>query len=222
MNEVNEYLSILEKCPKLERITKNDNESENKDNNDVPVNEELDKYITESTEIFHFTVNNYQLKIKELYTSISTPNQNHIVLLGPTLTGKTNAIISIHSISSLLNEINNDKYPLISYIKLFPHAKSSYEIFGKNDVRTAHQNNNILLSNMLSFFEDYNEKTLEEINNVYRKLCRTTKWEEKVPEVNKEEEEKKEAKREEEKKLEEQKEEEKKEENNGENAEKNK
>ena len=194
-------------------------ESENKDNNDVPVNEELDKYITESTEIFHFTVNNYQLKIKELYTSISTPNQNHIVLLGPTLTGKTNAIISIHSISSLLNEINNDKYPLISYIKLFPHAKSSYEIFGKNDVRTAHQNNNILLSNMLSFFEDYNEKTLEEINNVYRKLCRTTKWEEKVPEVNKEEEEKKEAKREEEKKLEEQKEEEKKEENNGENAE---
>lgn len=119
MNEVNEYLSILEKCPKLERITKNDNESENKDNlYDIEL---CRKVYHLSYEQLFFLLNNYTSRKESNYISLMFRSQNIQELNDFFSYGNThykNVLNKIEQIIYAGDKSNEVSIPYIKYLNV--------------------------------------------------------------------------------------------------------
>ena len=103
---------------------------------------------------------------KSLYYSLK--NSNSFILLGPSLSGKSNAISSLREISVKLNEKDNDKYPILNYIKIYPNSKDYKELFIDNNIKVGYQVNNIFFKNMIQFFD--NRQGMDELQYQYKKM----------------------------------------------------
>ena len=116
---------------------------------------------------FNFEKGDYIKKIQSLYNSLNL--YNSFILIGPPLSGKTNSLVYLREISIKLNEINNDLYPIFSYIKIYPKFKNFEDIFMLNNIKFPYQINNIYIKNMIDFL-DKGENYLIELHNHYKKL----------------------------------------------------
>ena len=115
---------------------------------------------------FSFSNDIYKQKIKDLYDSLK--DRQSFILLGSALSGKSNAISTLKEISSKLNEINNDKYPIFNYIKFYPNSKDYKEFFIKNNIKVGYQVNNIYFKNLIQFMD--NRQGMEELHYQYKKM----------------------------------------------------
>ena len=126
-----------------------------------------DSIYEETFKKFSFDKNYYIEKIKNLYSSLK--NRNSFVLLGPCLSGKSNALIYLKEISMKLNKINSDNYPNFSYVKIYPNYKNYDDVFISNNVMAGYQANNIYFKNMINFLE-LGGKFTTELHEHYKKL----------------------------------------------------
>ena len=138
-----------------------------KDKKEEKILTEEDTIFIESFKKFSFEKGNYIEKIQSLYDSLKI--NNSFVLLGPTLTGKTNSMVILRDVSIQLSEIDENKYPIFSYVKIYPNYKDYEDIFIANDIKTAYQNNNIYFKNMINFLDE-GGNLLNELHNHYKKL----------------------------------------------------
>ena len=113
---------------------------------------------------FSFSNENYKNKIKSIYDTLS--ENNSYVLLGPSLSGKTNAITCLRDISLKLNSIDNNKYPVFNYVKIYQNSKEYEEIFVKDDIKVKHQVNNVFIKNMIYLF--HNKQNINELKLQYK------------------------------------------------------
>ena len=157
-----------EECEKINNLKKKKkmNEDIKKDKDEKIITKE-DSIFINSFKKFSFDKGNYIEKIQTLYNNLKVSNS--FVLLGPTLTGKSNSLVILRDISINLNKINNNIYPIFSYIKIYPNFKDYRDIFITNYIKNAYQNNNIYFKNMISFLEE-NENLLSELHNHYKKI----------------------------------------------------
>ena len=157
-----------------EECEKNNNLKKKKKNEEVQKEKEEKKKLTkedslfiESYKKFCFDKGNYIEKIQTLYNNLK--DCNSFVLLGPTLTGKSNSLVILRELSKKLNKIDNNKYPIFSYIKIYPNYKDYRDIFQSNNIKTAYQINNIYFKNMIYFLEQ-GGNLLTELHNHYKKI----------------------------------------------------
>ena len=114
---------------------------------------------------FNFRNNAYKVKIKTIYDLLST-NQS-LIILGPTLTGKTNILVLLRDISIKLNEINKNDYPIFNYVKIFHNYKDYHYTFLNNDKKFCYQINNIFFKNIIEFL-DNDENLIKELDDHYK------------------------------------------------------
>ena len=127
-----------------------------------------DLIFNETLQQFGFSKNNYVEKIKTLYNNLN--NGNSFVLLGPSLSGKSNAIVLMKEISLKLNKIDNVKYQNLKYIKIYPNFKSHSEVFYENNIMSSYQSNNIYFNNMIKFLQNRSNDILTELHEHYKTL----------------------------------------------------
>ena len=166
---INIILFDYEECERINNIQKKKKMME--ENKKVIIEEKKltveDNIFINSFKKFNFDKGNYIEKIQNLYYSLK--NNNSFILLGPTLTGKSNSLVILKDISIKLNKINNDLYPVISYIKIYPNFKQNEDIFITNHIKTAYQNNNIYFKNMINFLDE-GGNLLDELHGHYKKI----------------------------------------------------
>ena len=127
-------------------------------------NLEYDEVYNEVLSKFSFDNDNYKNKIRTIYTTLK--DNNSYVLLGPALSGKTNAITCLRDISVKLNQIDNDKYPVFNYVKIYQNSKEHDQIFVKNDLKVKYQVNNVFFKNMIYLFQ--NKQNITELQYQYK------------------------------------------------------
>jgi DNA-directed RNA polymerase delta subunit len=125
---------------------------------------EHDEIYNEVLSKFSFGNDNYKNKIKSIYNTLNM--NNSYVLLGPALSGKTNAITCLRDISVKLNKIDNNKFPIFNYIKIYQNSKEYEEIFVKDDMKVQHQVNNVFFKNMIYLFS--NQQYINELEYQYK------------------------------------------------------
>ena len=152
--------------PDKNNIQKNLKINEEKKNIEEEKQNEDDKIYDEILAKFSFGNSLYKEKLKSLYYSLK--NANSFILLGPSLSGKSNAISSLREISVKLNEKDNDKYPILNYIKIYPNSKDYKELFIDNNIKVGYQVNNIFFKNMIQFFD--NRQGMDELQYQYKKM----------------------------------------------------
>ena len=146
----------------------NNNIIPNEDLNTENQNETyLDKTCDEILSIFSFENDDYKNKLKTLYTSLN--HYQSFVLLGPTLTGKSNLFVSMRDLSLKLHEISDDYFPVFNYIKCFPNHKDYSEIFVKNDIKYSYQINNIHFKNLCDIIRRQGP-TMDDLHQRYKKM----------------------------------------------------
>ena len=126
-----------------------------------------DSIFNETLLQFGFSKNNYVEKIKNLYYNLN--KRNSFVLLGPTLSGKSNAIFFMKEISLKLNKLNNEKYQNLNYVKIYPNSKNHSDIFFENNILTSYQSNNIYFNNMIYFLQNKHDLLIE-LHEHYKNL----------------------------------------------------
>ena len=136
---------------------------ENKLNLD-PKELEYDAIYNDVLSKFSFGNENYKERIKTIYSTFD--KNNSYVLLGPSLTGKTNAITCLREISVKLNKIDNDKFPVFNYVKIYHNSKEYDQIFIKDDLRVKYQVNNVFFKNMIFLFQ--NKQNISELQHQYK------------------------------------------------------
>ena len=153
------------KSKKLEKqlTLKNDNIIKEPE---IETKNEVDDIYNDILAKFSFGNDLYKEKIKSLYNSLK--DGNSFILLGPALSGKSNAISSLREISIKLNELNNDTYPILNYIKLYPNSKNYKEFFINNNIKVGYQVNNIYFKNLIQFMD--NRQGIEELHYQYKKM----------------------------------------------------
>ena len=147
-------------------------------NINITINEEQNSIIEKQNENDHiydailskFSFGNdiYKEKIKTLYNSLK--DSYSLILLGPSLSGKSNAISSLKEISVKLNELDNDKYPIFNYIKIYPNSKDYKDFFINNNIKVGYQVNNIFFKNIIQFMD--NRQGMEELHYQYKKMSK--------------------------------------------------
>ena len=160
---------------KIAKNLKNIKHDKNQNQNNLKVNEDQN-YETEKSkeemiydEIlakFSFSNNIYKEKIKSLYNSLN--DGNSFILLGPSLSGKSNSFASLKEISTKLNELDNEKYPIFNYIKIYQNSKDYKEFFINNNIKVGYQVNNIFFKNLVHFMD--NRQGMEELHYQYKKM----------------------------------------------------
>ena len=153
-----------EKNNNLKKKKKNEDKKEKKEEKILTIE---DNIFIDAFKKFSFDKGNYIKKIQNLYDSLK--DNNSFVLLGPTLSGKTNSLVILRDSSIQLNEINNDLYPIFSYVKIYPNYKDNEDIFISNNLKTSYQNNNIYFKNMVNFLDE-GGNLLNELHNHYKKI----------------------------------------------------
>ena len=148
---------------KEEEVTKNSVPTENN------IIDDYDNIYDEALKKFSFGNNFYKSKIKELYESLN--NNKSFVLLGPELSGKTNAIVTLREISLQLNKINNEKNPIFNYVKIYPNSKNYSDIFINNVIKVAHQTNNIFFKNIINILDERGT-IYQELQEQYNKFAK--------------------------------------------------
>ena len=108
---------------------------------------------------FSFDNENYKIKLKTIYDTLNV--NNSYILLGPALSGKTNAITCLRDISIKLNKIDNNKFPVFNYVKIYQNSKEYDDIFVNNDIKVKYQVNNVFFKNMVYLFQ--NKQTINEL-----------------------------------------------------------
>ena len=126
-----------------------------------------DSIFEETLKKFGFDKSYYIEKIKNFYYNLK--DRNSFVLLGPSLSGKSNFLLYMKEISIKLNKINNENYPNFSYIKIYPNFKSHSDIFISNNILAGYQATNIYFKNMINFL-DLGGPFLTELHEHYKKL----------------------------------------------------
>ena len=127
---------------------------------------EYDAIYNEVLSKFSFGNDNYKEKIKTIYNNFD--KNNSYVLLGPALTGKTNAITCLREISVKLNKIDNEKFPVFNYVKIYQNSKEYDQIFIKDDLRVKYQVNNVFFKNMIFLFQ--NKQNISELQHQYKAM----------------------------------------------------
>ena len=150
----------------LIKYTKKSSNTKKINDDEIEIKPE-DSIFIESLKQFGFDRNYYIEKIKNLYLNLK--DRNSFILLGPSLTGKSNAIVLLKEISKKLNELNNEIYPNFSYVKIYPNFKNNDDIFFSNNIVASYQSNNIYFKNMINFLET-KENLLTEIHEHYKKI----------------------------------------------------
>ena len=164
---INITLFDYEECEKNSRIAKmKKNKQSAKKLEEKNITKE-EKLFIDSFAKFHFDKGNYIKKIESLYDNLKF--WKSFILLGPPLSGKTISLVYLREISIKLNEINNDRYPIFSYIKIYPNYKNFEDVFIFNDTKFPYQNNNVYIKKMIDFL-DKGENYLNELHNHYKKL----------------------------------------------------
>ena len=171
------FKTILFDYEEKEKITKNlKNLKHDKNHNHKNIKEEQKNVEKEKKEDeiiydevlakFSFANDLYKEKIRGLYNSLS--DGNSFILLGPALSGKSNAVSSLREISTKLNELDNEKYPIFNYIKIYQNSKDYKEFFTNNNIKVGYQVNNIFFKNMVNFMD--NRQGMEELHYQYKKM----------------------------------------------------
>ena len=142
------------------------NEKKEKINQIIKLNL-FDSTIEKEINKFHFQNEEYFNKIKDLYLNFE--NFNSFVIVGPVLTGKTNILVTLRDISLQLNNINNEKYPIFDYIKIFQNSMTYEKFFFENNVIKSHQNSNYFFKNILDLLIDGSDYDLNDIDEHYKK-----------------------------------------------------
>ena len=135
--------------------------------NEEDINKKEDSIFIETIKQFNFGKNYYLEKIKSFYYNLK--NRNSFVLLGPTLSGKSNALILMKEIVLKLNKLNKENYPNFNYVKIYPNFKTNFDVFFANNIMSSYQTNNIYLKNMFNFV-DYKGNFLNELHKHYKKI----------------------------------------------------
>ena len=156
--EESEKNNIMKNSKKV--IKKNDIENKVADNPEYSIFEDAFK-------IFGFDKNSYTEKIKNFYFDMK--NLNSFVLLGPSLSGKSNSLIYLKEIAEKLNKLNEEKYPNFSFVKIYPNFKNYYDVFISNNIQAGYQSNNIYFKNMINFL-DHGGKFKVELHEHYKKI----------------------------------------------------
>ena len=125
-----------------------------------------DSIFEDTLKKFGFDKSYYIEKIKNFYYNLK--DRNSFVLLGPSLSGKSNFLLYMKEISIKLNKINNENYPNFSYIKIYPNFKSHSDIFISNNILAGYQATNIYFKNMINFL-DLGGPFLTELHEHYKK-----------------------------------------------------
>ena len=121
-NEIMTLINItLFDYEEKEKMSKNEkhkktNDKAKMDNIEDKINI-VDSTFNEEFKLFSFEKNNFISKIQSFYDNLK--NNNFFIFLGPTLTGKTNSLIILRDISLKLNKIDNNLYPIFSYVKIY-------------------------------------------------------------------------------------------------------
>ena len=155
-----------EKKNKMKASKKPKNITQIKINEQTTTNPE-DLIFDETLKQFAFSKHNYVEKIKNLFFNLNKINS--FVLLGPTLSGKSNAIVFMKEISLKLNELNKEKYQNFHYVKIYPNSKSYSDIFFENNILNSIQYNNIYFNNMIYYLQN-NRNLLKELYGHYKNL----------------------------------------------------
>ena len=113
---------------------------------------------------FSFDNDDYKNKIKIIYNTLNETNS--YVLLGPTMSGKTNAITCLREISVKLNKIDNNKFPVFNYLKIYQNSKDYEQIFIKDDIKVKYQIDNVFFKNMIYLFQ--NKQNISELQYQYK------------------------------------------------------
>ena len=145
---------------------KNNMKANEKQDNIIEKVSEEDQVFIDSLSKFSFGNNSYKDKIQTLYNSLK--ESQSFILLGASLSGKSNAIVSLKEISTKLNELNSDKYPIFNYIKIYQNSKDYKESFINNNIKVGHQVNNIFFKNLVHFLD--NKQGIEELQYQYKKM----------------------------------------------------
>ena len=132
---------------------------------DDMIDNEFESALRKELSLFRFENDAYENKVKGIYRCLG--KYQHIVIVGDCLSGKSNVLVTLNEVSRTLNKINSIKYKKVHYVKIFQKAYETNDIFCSNDVKKAHQNNNVLFNNMLMMFDDYNERMLDELEMMY-------------------------------------------------------
>ena len=72
----------------------------------------------------------------------------------------------MRDISLKLNSIDNNKYPVFNYVKIYQNSKEYEEIFVKDDIKVKHQVNNVFIKNMVYLF--HNKQNINELQFQYK------------------------------------------------------
>ena len=119
---------------------------------------------------------NYENKVNLFYSSVN--HFHNFVLVGPPLSGKSNLLALINIISKELNNINKNKYPKFTTIRIYSKSKWPNEIFSDNIIHKAYKSNNNFFYNMLYLFNEENQEMADKLNNYYINLLKY-----KLPEI---------------------------------------
>ena len=156
----------VEKLNNLKKNKKSDINTIKKEKEETSLTPE-DNIFEDGLKIFTFDKKYYLEKIKNLYFNLK--ERNSFILLGPCLSGKSNALIYLKEITTKLNNLNKDQYPIFTYIKIYPNFKSHKDVFISNNITSAYQMNNIYIKNMINFL-DLKGVLLNELFDHYKKI----------------------------------------------------
>ena len=149
-------------------INNNNKKIANNNENAEKQNEKhLDKSCDEILSKFSFDNDDYKNKLKSLYISLNY--YQSFILIGQTLTGKSNLFVTMRDLSLKLHEISDDYFPVFNYIKCFPNHKDYSEIFAKNDIKFSYQINNIHFKNLCDIIRR-SGPTLNELHQRYKNM----------------------------------------------------
>ena len=72
----------------------------------------------------------------------------------------------MREISVKLNKIDNEKFPVFNYVKIYQNSKEYDQIFIKDDLRVKYQVNNVFFKNMIFLFQ--NKQNISELQHQYK------------------------------------------------------
>ena len=155
---------INEIQPENQIKSKNNNKNENIE---IRNKIEFDKCANEILASFSFDNDDYKKKIKTFYDSLNY--YQSFTLIGPTLSGKSNLLVTMRDISLKLNEINSNYFKIFNYIKFFPNHKSYSELFVKNNIKYNYQINNIYFKGICDILRR-SATTLNDLEERYKQM----------------------------------------------------
>lgn len=95
------------------------------------LNSEINDVIDEVTKNSQFANPNFRNRIKSILSSVE--EKDSYILTGPSLSGKSQALVITEKVTQILNNQNVYENPLIKYIRIFPKSFDPTYIFSDVD-----------------------------------------------------------------------------------------